>query len=82
MMTARWMLAALEPRQEGWAWWLALVGLLVVVFLLVAAVRRQLVRPMTHKPTDETDSWAESARRLPAPDAQDADASDANEEAP
>jgi len=57
-------LVALSPRGEGWAWWLTLVACLVVVFLLLNVLRRRLLRPMDHKPSDTTDAWAEAGRRL------------------
>jgi len=55
---------ALSARGEGWAWWMALVVCLVVVFLLLNVLRRRLVQPMDHKPSDTTDAWAEAGRRL------------------
>jgi membrane protein implicated in regulation of membrane protease activity len=55
---------ALSARGEGWAWWLVLVVCLILVFLLLSVLRRRLVRPMDHKPSDTTDAWAEAGRRL------------------
>jgi len=59
-----------EDRAEGWFWWLVLVSSLVVIFLILNAVRRRLLRPMSHKPTDTTDSWTEAGRRFALPDSK------------
>jgi membrane protein implicated in regulation of membrane protease activity len=59
---APWL--ALSARGEGWAWWLVLVACLIFVFLLLSVLRRRLVQPMDHKPSDTTDAWAEAGRRL------------------
>ena len=59
---APWL--ALSARGEGWAWWLVLVACLILVFLLLSVLRRRLVQPMDHKPSDTTDAWAEAGRRL------------------
>jgi hypothetical protein len=63
------ILAATDPaaRLEGWLWWIALVVGIAVVLLVLAAIRRFLVRPMSHKPSDTSDAWAEAGRRLPPP---------------
>ena len=57
-------LVALSARGEGWAWWMVLVAGLILVFLLLSVLRRRLVQPMDHKPSDTTDAWAEAGRRL------------------
>ena len=61
------ILAELDTQEEDWA----LVGMLVLaiaLFLLVLSVmRRRLLRPMDHRPSDTTDAWAEAGRRLPPP---------------
>jgi hypothetical protein len=61
------VLIAMEPRAEGWLWWSILVGCIVIVFLIVGVVRRRLVRPMPHTPSDTTDAWREAGRRLAVP---------------
>ena len=61
------MLAAAdaEARLEGWAWWAVLVvACLLVVLLALITLRRFLIRPMAHKPSDTSDAWAEAGRRL------------------
>lgn len=67
------MLAAapVEAREEGWIWWFATVAALAIALLAVMAVRRRLVRPMPHEPSDTTDAWAEAGRRLQVPPAKD-----------
>jgi len=37
---------------------------LVVLLLLFGVIRRLLLRPMKHTPSDTTDAWAEAGRRL------------------
>jgi hypothetical protein len=44
---------------------------MAIALLAVMAVRRRLVRPMPHEPSDTTDAWAEAGRRLQAPPAKD-----------
>jgi hypothetical protein len=56
-------------RTEGWVWWLLLVGALIIVFLFLMILRRHLLRPMPHTPTDTTDAWTEAGRRLKVPPA-------------
>ena len=69
---------ALSPRGEGWVWWLSLVTVLVLVGLLVGVLRRRLLRPMTHKPSDTSDAWTEAGRRVPLkPGDQDSTGGDA-----
>jgi membrane protein implicated in regulation of membrane protease activity len=60
------MLAAAdaEARLEGWVWWAMLVACLLVVLLALVTLRRFLIRPMSHKPSDTSDAWAEAGRRL------------------
>jgi len=43
---------------------MVLVACLIFVFLLLSVLRRRLVRPMGHKPSDTTDAWTEAGRRL------------------
>lgn len=74
---APWL--ALSARGEGWAWWLVLVACLILVFLFLSVLRRRLVQPMDHKPSDTTDAWAEAGRRLSLKSA-DEDAEDAESE--
>jgi len=69
---APWL--ALSARGEGWAWWMVLVAGLILVFFLLSVLRRRLVQPMDHKPSDTTDAWAEAGRRLSVkPDDEDAE---------
>ena len=67
MTGAAAVIAQLEPRAEGWLWWLVLVGGLLIVLLMVGVLRRRLLRPMRHTPSDTTDAWAEAGRRLATP---------------
>lgn len=60
-----------EAREEGWLWWFVLVGGVLVAFGLLMVLRRRLVRPMPHRPSDTTDSWAEAGRRLCVPPPKD-----------
>lgn len=48
----------------AWALWITVVALAVVAGLLVAWLRRWLLRPMRHRPSSTTDAWAEAGRRL------------------
>jgi len=54
----------LAARTQGWVWWLALVAVLGLVALLLWVLRRRLLRPMSHTPSDTTDAWTEAGRRL------------------
>lgn len=75
--------APIDPRAEGWAWWLILVLILLVVFVVVAALRRRFLKPMKHEPTDTTDAWVEAGRRLKVPPAPgDNGGGEADEESP
>ena len=56
-----------EARLEGWFWLIVLVALLVVMLLALALLRRRLLRPMPHEPSDTTDAWVEAGRRLHPP---------------
>jgi hypothetical protein len=56
-----------EARAEGWVWWTALVLGLMLVLAVVSVLRRILVQPMPHTPSDLSDAWSEAGRRLPAP---------------
>jgi hypothetical protein len=58
---------------------MVLVAGLILVFLLLSVLRRRLVQPMDHKPSDTTDAWAEAGRRLSLKSA-DEDAEDAESE--
>jgi hypothetical protein len=61
------ILEAIGPRAakaEGWLWWFVLVLALAVAGLLLRTLRRWLVRPMPHTPSDTSDAWAEAGRRL------------------
>jgi membrane protein implicated in regulation of membrane protease activity len=68
MMSA--ILAATQDRAEGWTWWLMMVLMVTLVMLLVVAVRRRLVKPMPHTPSDTTDAWSEAGRRMAVPPAE------------
>jgi len=75
--------AGAEAREEGWIWWFATMAGLLIALLVVLMVRRHLVRPMPHKPSDTTDAWAEAGRRLQAPRAEDpGDAESDDKESP
>ncbi len=54
----------LAAPAEAWWLWLLVVGLAVVVGLLVAWLRRWLLRPMRHTPSSTTDAWTEAGRRF------------------
>jgi hypothetical protein len=54
-------------RTEGWLWWFVLVAGVVVLGLALMMLRRRLIRPMPHTPTDTSDAWAEAGRRLQLP---------------
>jgi len=62
---------------RAWVLWFAVVGLAVLVGLLVAWLRRRLLRPMRHRPSSTTDAWAEAGRRFHVSDTvhEDEDAS-------
>jgi len=80
-VTAAAPLAAdLAPRAEGWMWFLAVVGFIVLVLLVLNVLRRRLVRPMSHTPSDTTDAWAEAGRRFRPPPADDDDKPDTRRE--
>jgi len=66
--------AATEARSEGWVWFLAVVACLVLVLLILSIVRRRLLRPMSHAPSDTTDAWKEAGRRLQTPATDDEEA--------
>jgi len=74
---------AMQPRAEEWVWLLVVVGALVLVLLVLSVLRRRLLRPMPHRPTDTTDAWTEAGRRLqtPAPEAE-ADGRPGDEDTP
>ena len=64
MMLAILAAADAEARLEGWVWWAVLVACLLVMLLALITLRRFLIRPMSHKPSDISDAWAEAGRRL------------------
>jgi hypothetical protein len=66
----------LAAPAEAWWLWVTVVALGIVVALLVAWLRRWLLRPMRHTPTSTTDAWTEAGRRFRMPDeARDNDTS-------
>ena len=72
-----------EARSEGWTWFLAVVAFLMLVLLVLSVLRRRLLRPMSHAPSDTTDAWTEAGRRLQAPSPEDeADAEPPGEDTP
>ena len=74
---------AMEPRSEGWIWFFAVVGCLVLVLLVLTVVRRLLLRPMSHAPSDMTDTWKEAGRRFQTPAPEDeADGEPGDEDTP
>ncbi len=83
MMHTALMPVAMEPRAEGWVWLLAVVGALVLVLLVLSILRRRLLRPMPHAPTDTTDAWKEAGRRFQTPAPEDeADGRPGDEDTP
>ena len=82
-MTLTTMIAAAadpshEARLEGWLWLATLVICMLVLLLVLLTLRRRLVRPMPHTPSDTSDAWAEAGRRLAAPPPEDASDSEDN----
>jgi hypothetical protein len=79
MMLTTLIAAAADPsheaRLEGWLWLATLVICLLVLLLVLLTLRRRLVRPMPHTPSDTSDAWAEAGRRLAAPPPEDTDGS-------
>ncbi|HUU92590.1 MAG TPA: hypothetical protein VM238_15435 [Phycisphaerae bacterium] len=72
-----------EARSEGWAWFLAVMACLVLVLLVWSILRRRLLRPMSHGPSDTTDAWQEAGRRFQTPAPEDeADAEPPDEDTP
>jgi hypothetical protein len=65
-----------EARLEGWLWLATLVICLLVLLLVLLTLRRRLVRPMPHTPSDTSDAWAEAGRRLAAPPPEGTDGSE------
>jgi len=51
------------PAEAWWLWGLV-VAVAVLGALLVAWLRRWLLRPMRHTPSSTTDAWAEAGRRF------------------
>jgi len=54
----------LAAPAEAWWLWLTVVAVAVLLALVVAWLRRCLLRPMRHTPTSTTDAWAEAGRRF------------------
>lgn len=75
-------LEPLPPRTVGWAWWLALVLCIAIGFLLLGVLRRRLLRPMRHRPSDTTDAWREAGRRLQVPEDEEGGKDGADGESP
>ena len=65
-----------EARLEGWLWLATLVICMLVLLLVLLTLRRRLVRPMPHTPSDTSDAWAEAGRRLAAPPPEGTDGSE------
>lgn len=72
---------ALEAHSEGWLWFLAVVGCVVLVLLILSILRRRLLRPMSHAPSDMTDAWQEAGRRLQTPAPEDDEPEPSDEDA-
>jgi hypothetical protein len=72
--------AAADPSHdahlEGWLWLATLVICMLVLLLVLLTIRRRLVRPMPHTPSDTSDAWAEAGRRLAAPPPDGTDGSE------
>jgi hypothetical protein len=74
-VTDPWPIPLAAPP-EAWGLWITVVALGVLVALLVAWLRRWLLRPMKRGETSTTDAWAEAGRRFrDAGEAVDDDAS-------
>jgi len=58
-----------QARIEAWMWLLIVVGVFIGMLLVIGIVRRRLIRPMAHTPSDTADAWTEAGRRLPVPPA-------------
>ena len=63
---------SLSPaKAQAWAWWwLFVIGLIVglcALGLVFLHLRKRLLPPMSHRPTDTSDAWAEAGRRMPTP---------------
>ena len=71
MIDACAVLAAMDSRSEGWVWFFAVVGCLVLVLLVLSVLRRRLLKPMSHAPSDTTDAWKEAGRRFQTPASED-----------
>jgi len=52
----------------AWALWLGVVALATLAVLMVAWLRRWLLRPMSHGSSDLTDAWTEAGRRFRLPE--------------
>jgi hypothetical protein len=72
----------LAPRVEGWILWLGLVFCLLGVVMVILIVRRRLLNPMPHTPSDTTDAWSEAGRRLPVPPPEEGPKGPDREDAP
>ncbi len=60
-------IAQVDARAEGWIWGLIIVTGLIAVLFAVISLRRHLMRPMPHAPSDTTDAWKEAGRRMAVP---------------
>ncbi|MFO8015455.1 MAG: hypothetical protein R6X20_19395 [Phycisphaerae bacterium] len=74
-MTDPWPIPMAAPP-GAWGLWLLVVALAVLAALMVAYLRRWLLRPMKHRQTSTTDAWTEAGRRFqPTDEVQEDDAS-------
>jgi len=63
----------LAAPAEAWWLWVTVVAVGVVAGLIIAWLRRVLLQPFRHGPTDTTDAWAEAGRRFRLPEADEGD---------
>jgi hypothetical protein len=71
-VTDPWAIPLAAPPW-AWALWFTVAALAVLLALLVAYLRRWLLRPMRHRETSTTDAWAEAGRRFRETDAAQED---------